>query len=254
MSKSDKKRIVLLDAHAIIHRAYHALPEFSSSKGEPIGALYGVSAMLIKIISDLKPDYIIACYDLPQKTFRHEAYEGYKAGRAKALPELVSQIQRSRDIFESFSIPIYEHVGFEADDILGTIVKILDKDKDIEIIIASGDMDTMQLISGEKVKVFTLKKGINDTILYNEKAVLDRFGFPPNLLPDYKGLRGDPSDNIIGVPGIGEKTATDLIKNFGSIEEIYKKKRRLFFLKHWHLSDMMHRSLFLFQKKNGLIL
>ena len=222
----ERRTLVLLDAHAIIHRAYHALPEFLSSRGEPTGALYGLASMLMKIISDLKPDYIAACYDLPQKTFRHEAYKGYKAGRAKADEALVSQLKSSRQIFEAFDIPIYDAPGFEADDVLGTIVEKLKNDKNINIIIASGDMDTMQLIDGEKVQVYTLRKGMSDTILYDEKKVIERFGFKPELLPDYKGLRGDPSDNIVGIKGIGEKTATNLILKFGTIEEIYKKLKK----------------------------
>jgi DNA polymerase-1 len=221
-ASNTKKRLVLLDSHAIIHRAYHALPDFTSSKGEPTGALYGLSTMLLRIVTDLKPDYIVACYDLPQKTFRHEAYDGYKAGRAKTDEALVAQLQSSRNIFEAFNIPIYDNPGFEADDMLGTIVEILKDRKDIDIIIASGDMDTLQLVKGTKVQVFTLKKGLNDTILYDEEAVLQRFGFKSELLPDYKGLRGDPSDNIIGIAGIGEKTATTLITSFGTIENMYK--------------------------------
>ena len=224
--KKNQKTLVLLDAHAIIHRAYHALPEFMSSKGEPTGALYGLSSMLMKIISDLKPDYLVACYDLPQKTFRHEAYKEYKAGRAKADEGLISQLKSSRQIFEAFNIPIYDAPGFEADDVIGTIVEKLKKDKNVNIIIASGDMDTMQLVDDKKVQVYTLKKGINDTILYDEDAMVSRFGFKPELLPDYKGLRGDPSDNIIGIKGIGEKTATNLITSFGTIEEIYKKIKK----------------------------
>lgn len=220
------QKIVLLDSHAIIHRAYHALPEFLSSKGEPTGALYGLSSMLMKIASDLSPDYIVACYDLPQKTFRHEAYVDYKAGRAKADEALITQLKNSRKIFDAFNIPIYDAVGFEADDVLGTIVEKLKDEKNIEIIIASGDMDTMQLVDGNKVKVFTLKKGINDTILYDEEKVVERFGFKPKFLPDYKGLRGDPSDNIIGIKGIGEKTATALITKFGTIEEMYKSLKK----------------------------
>jgi len=225
-TKINKKRLVLLDAHAIIHRAYHALPEFSTSKGEPTGALYGVVAMLIKIIEELKPDYIVACYDLPEPTHRHEAYGDYKAGRAKTDDNLVLQLERSKDIFKAWGIPIYSEKGFEADDILGTIVEKLSKDKNTDIIIASGDMDTLQLVNDKKVQVYTLKKGINDTILYDEKAVEARFGFGPELLPDYKGLRGDPSDNIIGVKGIGEKTATSLIVAFGKIEKIYKALKK----------------------------
>jgi DNA polymerase-1 len=233
MSAKTKEKLILLDAHAIIHRAYHALPEFLSSRGEPTGALYGLSSMLMKIIAELKPDYIVACYDLPQKTFRHEAYEGYKAGRAKADEALVMQLKNSRTIFDAFNIPIYDSPGFEADDILGTIVEKMKNPYPaspllrgrggggLDIIIASGDMDTMQLVDDKKVQVYTLKKGINDTILYDEDAVVERFGFKPKFLPDYKGLRGDPSDNIIGIKGVGEKTAESLIVNFGTIEEIY---------------------------------
>ena len=221
MPSSTKKRIVVLDSHAIIHRAYHALPDFTGPEGQPTGALYGLSSMLLRIFSDLKPDYIAAAYDLPKPTVRHEAYAEYKGTRSKIDDALIAQLKTSRDVFKAFSIPIYEREGFEADDVIGTIVKLLEKDENTEIIIASGDMDTMQLITGKKVQVYTLKKGLNDTILYDEQAVIDRYGFGPQHINDYKGLRGDPSDNIKGVPGVGEKTATDLIKTFGSIENIY---------------------------------
>jgi len=217
------KKLVLLDAHAIIHRAYHALPEFINSKGEPTGAIYGLATMVFKIITELKPDYLVACYDLPKKTFRHEAYDNYKAGRAKVDDSLVIQFGLSRDFFKAFSVDMYELEGFEADDLLGTISKkVSSRNKNIDVIIASGDMDTLQLVKGDKVLVYTLKKGIQDTILYNEQAVIDRFGFKPKYLVDYKGLRGDPSDNIIGIKGIGDKTATILVKKFGSIENLYK--------------------------------
>ncbi len=238
---SKKQLVVLLDSHAIIHRAYHALPDFASSKGIPTGAIYGLSTMLMGIIDKFNPDYVIACYDLPQPTHRHEAYDAYKAGRKKADEALVSQLISSRGLFEAFNIPMYDKPGFEADDMLGTIVEQILKNKaicetadekgkitksecgdNLDVMIASGDMDTLQLIHNDKVKVFTLKKGIKDTVIYNEEAVRERFGFGPELLPDYKGLRGDPSDNIIGIAGIGEKTATILISKFGTIEEIYK--------------------------------
>ncbi|MBU6490993.1 hypothetical protein KGQ25_02465 [Patescibacteria group bacterium] len=218
---AQKKRIVLLDTHAIIHRAYHALPEFTGPTGAPTGALYGLVAMLLKIITDLSPDYLAACFDLPKPTIRHEAYEGYKATRVKTDDALALQIRESRKVFEAFGVPLYEREGFEADDLLGTIAHELRKEKSIDVIIASGDMDTLQLVDDERVRVYTLKKGITDTILYDEKAVLARFGFLPTLIPDWKGLRGDPSDNIKGIKGIGEKSATALISNFGSIEKIY---------------------------------
>ena len=224
--KSDKKTLVLLDAHAILHRAYHALPDFASPSGEPTGALYGVVAMLLKIIEDFKPDYIAACFDLPEPTYRHEAFAAYKGTRSKTDDALVQQIIRSRDIFAAFGIPIYEHPGFEADDMLGTIAYQTRADTDLMVIIASGDMDTMQCVDKKRVQVYTLKKGIKDTILYDEEAVKERFGFGPTLVPDYKGLRGDTSDNIPGIVGIGEKTATELITQFGSIDDIYKKLKK----------------------------
>jgi DNA polymerase-1 len=224
--ESEEKTLVLLDTHAILHRAYHALPDFSSPSGEPTGALYGVVAMLLKIVEELKPDYIVACFDLPDPTYRHEVFKDYKAGRAKTDDSLVAQITRSRDLLEAFGIPLYEKAGFEADDMLGTIVEQVKKEKNLKTIIASGDMDTLQLVDGKKVLVYTLKKGINDTVLYDEKGVLGRFGFGPLQVTDYKGLRGDPSDNIPGIKGVGEKTATDLIVRFKTVEGIYKALKK----------------------------
>lgn len=223
---AQKKRLVLLDAHAILHRAYHALPDFTAPNGEPTGALYGLVAMLLKIVDELKPDYLVACFDLPEPTYRHDAYDGYKAGRAKTDDMLAQQIDRSRDIFEAFGIRIYEHPGFEADDMLGTIVEQTKRMKQLEVIIASGDMDTLQLAEKKRVQIYTLRKGIKDTVMYDESRVHERFGFGPEHIPDYKGLRGDPSDNIIGIPGIGDKMATELVTQFGSIDALYKKLAR----------------------------
>ncbi|HVY73105.1 MAG TPA: DNA polymerase [Candidatus Paceibacterota bacterium] len=217
----ERKRLVLLDTHAILHRGYHALPDFASKKGEPTGALYGLVSMLLKIISDFKPDYIIAAGDLPDPTHRHLAFEKYKAQRKETDDALVAQIKRMPDVLKAFGIPLYEAPGFEADDVIGTVAKELKK-KDIDVIVASGDMDMLQLVDDSRVRVFTFKKGLSDTILYDEEAVKTRFGFGPELIPDYKGLRGDPSDNIPGVKGIGEKTASALIQQFGTVEQIYK--------------------------------
>src|SRR3990167_4507282 len=230
MAETNRKILVLLDAHAILHRAFHALPDFTSPKGEPTGALYGFTAFLIKVIRELKPDYIAAAYDLPKPTFRHIAYDKYKAGRTKMDDSLAKQINRSHDILKAFNVPVYSAEGFEADDVLGTIVEKIQKnpewEKGIKTVIASGDMDTLQLVRDNDVVIYTLKKGINETIVYDEKAVVERYGFGPELIVDYKALKGDPSDNIIGVKGIGEKSATELIKKYGGIEKIFAKMKK----------------------------
>ncbi|MDQ1281851.1 MAG: polymerase [Patescibacteria group bacterium] len=224
-----KKRLVLLDSHALLHRAYHAMVGFSTYDGRPTGALFGFIKMVLKIKDELKPDYVVACFDRKEATFRHEVYENYKAQRAKSDEELVSQIKLAPKICEALNIPVYSLAGFEADDLLGTIVEELTKEnfkvrgEDLEIFIASGDMDTMQLIDKENhVKVYTLKKGIGETVVYKYEDVEKRFNFSPEQIPDYKGLRGDASDNIIGIKGIGEKTATTLINLFGPIEKMYE--------------------------------
>ncbi|MFA5987096.1 MAG: DNA polymerase [Candidatus Paceibacterota bacterium] len=226
MKNSYKTKVVLLDVHAILHRAFHALPGFATSKGEPTGALFGLTSMLLKIAGEIKPDYVIACYDLPGPTFRKQMYEEYKAGRPKADEELVDQLVKSRELFNALNIPYYEKPGFEADDLLGTISSKLSKEKEVQTIIATGDLDALQLVNDDKVVVYTLRKGIKDTVIYNEAAVVERFGFGPKYMADYKGLRGDPSDNIIGVKGVGEKTAETLIQNFKTIEAIYDEIKK----------------------------
>ncbi len=223
---SGHKRLVLLDSHAILHRAFHAIPDFATSSGEPTGALYGLTTMLLKTIDELSPDYIVAARDLPGGTFRDKLFEDYKGHRAETDPALIEQLKKAPEIFEAFGIPVYSCPGFEADDMIGTIVHTLKKNKDVDIIIATGDLDTLQLVDAKKVQVFTLRQGITDTIIYDEDRVRERYGFGPELVPDYKGLRGDPSDNIKGIKGIGEKTAEQLITNFGSIEEIYAQLKK----------------------------
>src|SRR3989338_7683348 len=203
------KRLILIDSHAIIHRAYHALPPFTSPKGEPTGAVYGFTSILLRILRELKPDFIAAAFDLPGPTFRHIAYERYKAQRPETPSDLSSQFEKVREILEAFGILIFEKQGYEADDIIGTIAEKVKKNKDIETIIVTGDLDALQLVR-PKLKVYSMKKGISDTIIYDEKAVKERYGLKPEELIDFKGLRGDPSDNIAGVKGIGEKTAASL--------------------------------------------
>ncbi|MBI2122199.1 MAG: DNA polymerase I [Candidatus Sungbacteria bacterium] len=219
------KKLILIDAHAIIHRAFHALPSLTTPAGEPINAVYGFTMILLRILRELKPDYITAAFDMPGPTFRHVAYERYKATRPETPSDLTSQFSKVREVLNAFQIPYFEKAGYEADDIIGTISAQLKKDKKVEVIIVTGDADAFQLVR-KNLKVYSMRKGITDTVIYDEVAVRERFGFEPAQLIDYKGLRGDPSDNIPGVKGIGEKTATELLKKFDSIEGVYKALKR----------------------------
>jgi len=220
------QRLVLLDSHALLHSAYHALPDFSSSKGEPTGALFGLISRVLKITADLKPDYLIAARDLPGPTHRHKVFEEYKGTRAKIDDALIVQLKRAPKVFEAFGIPVYSHEGFEADDVIGTIVKETDGRKDLEIVIVTGDMDLFQLIS-PRTSVYKTGFSLTDLKLYNEAAVEAKYGFMPERVTDYKGIVGDQSDNIPGVPGVGEVTAKKLLIEYGTLEGIYvalKKK------------------------------
>lgn len=219
-SAAQPLRIVLLDSHAILHRAYHAIPDFSKSNGEPTGALYGLLLTLLKITETLKPDYIVATRDLPGKTVRHDAFGQYKATRAEVDPELVGQLKQAPKLFEAFGIPVYCKEGYEADDMLGTIVEQTSGRRDLETIIATGDSDTLQLVR-PRVKVFMLRTGIADTVIYDEEGVRLKYGFGPERVIDYKGIVGDASDNIPGIPGVGATSAQKLIAAYGDLAGIY---------------------------------
>ncbi|MCX6781809.1 MAG: DNA polymerase I [Candidatus Magasanikbacteria bacterium] len=223
------KRLIIIDGNAIIHRAYHALPPMITKKGVLVNAVYGFTSMLLKVWRDLKPEYIAVTFDMAGPTFRHEKYDKYKATRVKADQELYDQIPMVHDLVSAFNIPIFEKQGYEADDVIGTVVKKTKNNTDLEIVVVTGDKDTLQLID-KNVKVFTLRKGMSDTVTYDAAAVKETFGFNPEQMIDYKALRGDASDNIPGVPGVGEKTAVELLQKFGSVKEIYKtvnsKKKR----------------------------
>ncbi len=219
-NKQNKKEIVLLvDSHALLHRAYHAMANMMSAEGKPSGALFGFVKMIHTASNSLHPEHVICCYDLPKPTFRHLAFAEYKGTRAKSDDALRDQIVESKNFAEAMGIPIYELEGFEADDLLGTLAHKIDKEK-YEVIIFSGDMDVMQLIE-EGVKVFAQRKG-TDVEMYGEEEVVKRYGITPKQIPDYKGLAGDSSDNIPGVSGIGEKTAVKLIAEFDNIESLYE--------------------------------
>ncbi|MFC2059987.1 5'-3' exonuclease H3TH domain-containing protein, partial [Chloroflexota bacterium] len=218
----EKPLLVLFDGNALVHRAFHALPPLTVSKtGETVGAVYGFAQMLIKVINDLKPTHYAISFDRAAPTFRHQMFDQYKAQRPPMPDELVNQLGRVRQLVEAFHMPIFELDGFEADDVLGTLSRQASQQA-IDTVIVTGDADTMQLVSG-RVNVLCPKPrgSFGDTILYNEAAVSQKFGVNPEHITDLKGLAGDPSDNIPGVPGIGAKTAVRLIQQFGSIEQIY---------------------------------
>ncbi|GBE17196.1 DNA polymerase I [bacterium BMS3Abin15] len=216
------KKLLLIDGNAIIHRSFHALPPLTTKKGELVNAVYGFASTLLNVINNFKPDYIAASFDLAGPTFRHKEFEGYKATRVKAPDELYEQIPKVKELVKAFDIPIYEQEGFEADDVIGTLANQSEKSKEnIENIIVTGDMDALQLIN-KKTKVYTMRRGMSDSVLYDEKGVKEKYGLSPDQLKDYKGLRGDPSDNIPGVKGVGEKTATELLKKYKTIDGVYE--------------------------------
>ncbi|MDD5354002.1 MAG: DNA polymerase I [bacterium] len=211
-----KKKLYIIDGHAYIHRAFHALPMLTNSQGLVINAVYGFTRMLLKIIKREQPDYLAVCFDSPQPTFRHKAFEQYKATRKETPEELKTQIPMVQEMVEAFKIPVFRMPGYEADDLIATIARQAEK-QDVDVIVISGDKDILQLV-GEHIKVLSEPKGI----LFSEKEVEEKFGFSADKIKDYLGLCGDSSDNIPGVPGIGEKTALQLVKEYGTIENMYK--------------------------------
>ncbi len=215
-----KEKFAIIDANAIIHRAFHALPPLMTKDGVLVNAVYGFANILLKVLKDIKPDYVAVCFDVAKKTFRNKLYVDYKANREKGPQELHQQFVLVRELVAAFNMPQYGIQGYEADDLIGTLIEMTKQERALEKIIVTGDMDALQLVD-RQTKVYTLHKGINDTIIYDEKGVQEKYGFGPERVVDYKALRGDPSDNIPGVPGIGKKIATELIKNFGDLDGIY---------------------------------
>jgi len=216
----DRKKLVILDGNSLMNRAFYALPPMSNSKGQPTGAIYGFTTMLFKIFNEIKPDYIASTFDLKAPTFRHNEYADYKAGRKKMPDELAQQFKPVKELLSAFNIGIFEIEGYEADDIIGTISKRFES-KELEVIIFTGDRDALQLVS-EDTKVMITKKGITELDIYDKEAIKNKYGFVPERIIDLKGLMGDTSDNIPGVPGVGEKTALKLLNEYGTLEGVYE--------------------------------
>ncbi len=218
---NDLKRLVLLDGHAILHRAYHALPPtLTAPDGMTINAIYGFMTMLLKTISDLKPSFLAVAFDLPQATFRMQEYTAYQARRPEMVSNLSDQIPLIHELLAALGIPVFEVGGFEADDCIGTLATQASK-RGIETYIVTGDRDFLQLVD-EWVKVYIPVKGLTEVKVYTKEKVEEEFGVLPTQWVDVKALKGDSSDNYPGVAGIGPKTAQELIKKYGTLEEVYK--------------------------------
>lgn len=221
------KTLLLIDANALVHRAYHALPSFTARDGRPTGAIFGLASILIKIFKENPPDYIVAAFDRPEPNFRDALLSTYKAHRPEPDNELVLQIVESYNLFKSFGIRTIDAPGFEGDDIIGSLVYRFKPEKDLQIIIFTGDLDSLQLVDSEKVLSRVIRKGITDTVMYDEAAVIARYGLRPTQLPDYKGLVGDVSDNIPKVMGVGPKTALLFLQKYGSLDNFFEKASKI---------------------------
>jgi len=213
-------KLLLIDGYSLLYRAFFSSPPFSTSRGEPTGALYGFVRMVTRLLDENAPDFVVVAFDPPGGTFRHEADATYKAQRSDAPDDLKIQQRLVRELLDGLSIPRYEHKGFEADDVIGTLAK-MGEARGEEVLIVTGDGDQLQLAT-ERVQVLLTRKGVSDLEVYGPQQVIERYGFEPRYVPDFKGLKGDASDNIPGIPGIGDKTASALLQQFRSLDGIYE--------------------------------
>lgn len=235
-------RLVLIDGNSLLHRAYHALPKtLTTSEGEVVNAVYGFVKMLLKVIKDLDPQYLAVCFDVKGPTFRHLEYEKYKEGRPPMEEDLAGQFPLVKELLEALEVPIYEAQGFEGEDVVATLQSQISNSKFqiAETVIVTGDRDVLQLVD-EKTKVYSPLKGLSNPIIYDAKEVFERYGIRPDQVVDYKALRGDPSDNIPGVPGVGEKTAVDLLQKYDTLEGVFD-----------HLNELTPRQRKLLKENKG---
>jgi len=225
---SDNLKIAIIDGNALLHRAYHAYPQtLRTSRGDLVNAVYGFSRLIFTLVRHLSPAYMVLTFDTSAPTFRHLEYAGYKAQRPVMKDELAAQLGLLKDLVKAMGVKAYAVPGFEADDIIGTLVKKIDEQKaSLNKYIVTGDMDTFQLID-DNTFVYSPTKGLSRPRIWQRKDVVAKYGFGPESVVDYKALRGDPSDNIPGVSGVGDKTAKMLIKRWGSVENIYKNIDRV---------------------------
>jgi DNA polymerase-1 len=214
-------KIVIVDAYSLIFRAFFALPPLSTKEGKPTNAVYGFTTMLLKLLEEERPDLLVVAWDAPGGTFRHEEYKEYKATRPKAPPDLVPQFELVQEVVRAFNLPSFECPGYEADDVIAALARRA-SDAGIDTLVVTGDLDALQLVD-DRIYVMMTRRGITDTKVYDAAAIRERWGITPEQVVDFKALKGDPSDNIPGVPGVGEKTAADLVRRFGTIEDLVRR-------------------------------
>jgi DNA polymerase-1 len=215
------ERLMLLDGNGLIYRGYFALPPLTTSKGELVNAVFGFCSIVLRGIADLHPDYLAVAFDLQGPTFRHEQYAEYKATRQRMPDDLRDQFPKVREVVKALRIPVYELAGYEADDVIGTITVDAEK-RGLDTTIVTGDLDMLQLVT-DHTRLMTTRSGVENTILYDPARIAERFDLVPGQMIDYKALKGDPTDNIPGVPGVGEKTAAKLIRDFGTLDALYER-------------------------------
>lgn len=220
------QKLVLIDGNTLIHRGFHALPPLKTKAGELVNAVLGFTTVLLNIFSKEKPDYAAVALDTPAPTFRHEKFREYKATRVKAPQELYDQIPRIREIIRAFSIPIFEKDGYEADDVIASLAEKAHKIPGVKVIIVTGDRDILPLVN-QKTEVIAPLTGFQKVIHYTKEVIREKYGLKPAQLVDYKALCGDPSDNIPGISGIGPKSASLLLSQFGRLEKIYQNLEKI---------------------------
>jgi len=216
------ERLMLLDGYGLVYRGYFALPPLTTSRGELVNGVFGFCSIVLRGFQDLQPDYVAVSFDLPGPTFRHEQYADYKATRVKMPDDLRDQFPKVREVVKALRIPVYEMPGYEADDVIGTITRQMEAREDIETTIVTVDLDMLQLVT-PRTRLMTTRSGVENTVMYDVARIDERFGLRPDQMIDYKALKGDPTDNIPGVPGVGEKTAAKLIREFGDLDSLYER-------------------------------
>lgn len=224
MAKDNQKKdkLVLIDGHSLLFRAFHAYPELTTKTGELVNAVYGFTNILLTVIKELEPTHIAVSFDLSEPTFRHNEFEGYKASRPEAPAELISQQERVAEVIQVLNIPIYAVPGFEADDVIGTLAVRAADNEDMEVVIVTGDRDELQMVDRENISVYTPGGGKKPSKIWGKREVKEKYGLEPEQLVDFKALAGDASDEIPGVKGIGPKTATKLLGKYKTLDWVYK--------------------------------